>query len=90
MIPTTTPPPSSAPLPERRALAAIAWTHEERVHRMEVLGRRIAEHVGSMCEAGTPGGTSAEVRERAVAAFYEQLVVAERQLGRIREKHLLE
>jgi hypothetical protein len=86
----TTPPHASAPLPGRPALAAIPCTPEERVHRMEALGRRIAEHVSSMCEAGTPGGTSAEVRERAVAAFCEQLVVAERQLGRIREKHLLE
>jgi hypothetical protein len=60
------------------------------VRRTEALGRRIAEHVGSMCEAGTPGGASAEVRERAVAAFSEHLIVAELRLGRVREKHLLE
>jgi hypothetical protein len=58
--------------------------------RIEALGRRIAGHVQFMCAPGTPGGTSAEVREKALAAFYERLVVAERQLGRIREGLQLE
>ena len=53
--------------------------------RIEALGRRIAEHVQFMCAPGTFGGTSAEVREKALAAVYERLVVMERQLGRIRE-----
>ena len=53
--------------------------------RIEALGRRIAEHVRFMCALGTSGATSAEVREKALAAFYERLVVAERQLGQIRE-----
>jgi hypothetical protein len=52
--------------------------------RIEALGRRIAEHVRFMCALGTSGATSAEVREKALAAFYERLVVAERQLGQIR------
>jgi hypothetical protein len=54
--------------------------------RIEALGRRIAEHVQFMCAPGT----SAEVREKALAAFDERLVVAERQLGRIREGLQLE
>jgi hypothetical protein len=42
-----------------------------------------------MCTPGT-GGTSAEVREKALTVFYERLVVVERQLGRIREDLQLE
>ena len=57
--------------------------------RIESLGLRIAEHVQFMCAPGT-GGTSAEVREKARAVFYERLVVVERQLGRIREDLQLE
>jgi hypothetical protein len=48
---------------------------------IEALGLRIAEHVQFMCVLGT----SVEVREKALAAVYERLVVMERQLGRIRE-----
>ena len=49
--------------------------------RIAALGLRIAEHVQFMCAPGTSGGTSAEGREKALAAFYERLVVADRQLG---------
>ena len=49
--------------------------------RIEAPGLRIAEHVPFMCAPGTSGGTSAEGREKALAAFYERLVVADRQLG---------
>ena len=38
-----------------------------------------------MCHAGTLDGTSAEAKERAVTAFYERLLVVERQLGRIQD-----
>ena len=58
--------------------------------RIAALGLRIAEHVQFMCAAGTSGGTSTEVREKALAVFYERLVVADRQLGRIREGLQLE
>ena len=58
--------------------------------RIEALGLRIAEHVQFMCAPGTSGGISAEVREKALAAFYERLVAVERQLGRIRENLQLE
>ena len=54
--------------------------------RIEALGLRITEHVQFM---GAPG-TCAEVREKALAAFYERLVVVERQFGRIREGLQLE
>jgi len=36
--------------------------------------------------AGALSGASGEAKERAVAAFYERLVVLERQLGQIQEE----
>jgi hypothetical protein len=53
--------------------------------RIEALGLRIAEHVQFMCGPGASSGTSAEVREKALAAFGERLLVVEQQLRRIRE-----
>jgi hypothetical protein len=38
-----------------------------------------------MCQVGSLNGTSAEAKERTVTAFYERMVVAEGQLGRIQE-----
>jgi hypothetical protein len=38
-----------------------------------------------MCQVGSLTGTSTEAKEKAVAAFYEQMVVLERQLGAIKE-----
>jgi hypothetical protein len=60
------------------------------LQRIEALGDRIADHVRFMCEPGTTEGNSAEAKERARAAFYERLLVVERQLGRIKEAFLLE
>jgi hypothetical protein len=37
--------------------------------RIEALGQRITEHVQFICAPGTSSGTSAEVREKALAAF---------------------
>jgi hypothetical protein len=53
--------------------------------RIEALGLRVAEHVQCMCAPSTAGGASAKVTEKALAAFYERLVVVERQLGQIHE-----
>jgi hypothetical protein len=66
--------------------ATAPRTPEERLRRIEALGRQITEYVGFMCQAGTLGGTSAEAKEKALAAFYDRLVVAERQLGRIHDE----
>jgi hypothetical protein len=67
-----------------------AGTVEERLERIQALGERIAEHIVFMCRPGTPSGTSTEVKEKAVEAFYERLIVVERQLGLIKEGMLLE
>jgi len=38
-----------------------------------------------MCQVGNLNGTSAEAKDKAVAAFYEHLVLLGGHLGRIRE-----
>jgi hypothetical protein len=60
-------------------------TTEEHLKRIEALAERIAGYIRFMGQVGTMNGTSAEMKERAVAAFYERLTLAESQLGRIRE-----
>jgi len=66
------------------------WTTEERLHRIEVLGQRINDYVQFMCQVGNLNATSAETKERAIVAFYEQLVVMERQLAHIHDGFQLE
>jgi hypothetical protein len=53
---------------------------------IEAVGRRIAGHVEFMCQVGTLQGSSAEAKEQAVAAFYERILIVERQLARIQEE----
>jgi hypothetical protein len=38
-----------------------------------------------MCRAGNLDGTSAEAKNKAVAAFFERMVVVEGELGRIHD-----
>ena len=64
-------------------------TTEERLKRIAALGERIAAHVQFMCQVGSLGGSSTEMKELSVTAFYERLIVVERQLGRLREDLLL-
>ncbi len=61
------------------------WTTAERVQRIEAIGQRINSYVQFMCQVGNLNGTSAEAKEKAVAVFYERMVILERQLGRIQE-----
>jgi hypothetical protein len=61
------------------------WTTEERLRRIEAMGQRIHGFVDFMCKIGTLDGTCAAAKERAIAAFYDRLVVVERQLGKIQE-----
>jgi len=64
-------------------------TSEERLKRIEALGERIIGHVRFMCQVANLGGSSAEMKERAVTAFYERMILVESQLGRLREELLL-
>ena len=61
------------------------WTTEEHQQRIAWLSQRINSYVAFMCRVGNLDGTSAEAKDKAVAAFYEQLVVVERELGRIHD-----
>ena len=65
-------------------------TMEERVHRIEALGKRIDSYISFMCQIVTQAGSSAEVKERAVMAFYAQMVVVESQLAKIHDELRLE
>ncbi len=60
-------------------------TTEEGLHRIQALAQRIDKYVKDICAVGTLSGTSAEAKEKAVAAFHERMVVFERHLGRIHE-----
>jgi hypothetical protein len=62
------------------------WTTEERLQRIQVMGQRIAGYIQFMCKVADLTGTSAEAKERAVQAFYEQMTIVDRQLGRIQEE----
>lgn len=61
------------------------WTLEERLQRIDAMGQRISGYIRFICQVGSLTGTSAEAKERAVAAFYERLAAAEGQLSRIQE-----
>ena len=74
-----------------RPLAATPpWTTAERLQCIAALGQRIQDYVQFMCQAGNPNSTSAEVTEKAVLAFYEQLSLLETRLGRIHDDFQLE
>ena len=67
-----------------------AWTMEERLHRIEALGQKIADYVRFMGQVVGQNGASAEAKERVVTAFYDRIVVVEKQLARIQENFRLE
>jgi hypothetical protein len=61
-------------------------TPEERLQRIEAMGQRISGYVQFMCKVEHLNGSSGEAKEKAVAAFYERMLILERQLGRIQEE----
>jgi hypothetical protein len=81
---------SRAAAPLRPVALTPPWTMEERLHRIEVLGQRINGYVQYMSQDGNLNATSVETKERAIVAFYEQLVVTERQLAHIHDSFQLE
>jgi hypothetical protein len=60
-------------------------TTADRLQRIETLGKRIDAHVQSICQVGSLNGTSTETTDKAVIAFYEQMVLLERRLGLIQD-----
>lgn len=63
---------------------------QERLRRIEMMGQWVNGYVQFMCQTGNPNAASAAVTDKAVAAFYEQMVVLERRLARIHEAFCLE
>jgi hypothetical protein len=86
---TKSPPPTSPPLSEAELLEglypALPLTTESRLECIAALAAKIKEYIRFICKAGSLKGTSSEAKDKAVTAFYEQMVVVERQLGRIHE-----
>jgi hypothetical protein len=81
--------PAAAPV-QRPLTDRPPWTTEERLKRIEAMGQRINGYVQFMCAIGNQNRTSAEARDKAITAFYEQMVVLERQLGLIQDEFKLE
>src|SRR5262249_52397279 len=79
-VPLPTEAPSSAPWSTQPA------NMEERLRRIGVMMKQIAGYVQFMDQVGTLSGNSGEAKERAVSAFYDRMVVLERQLARIHEE----
>jgi hypothetical protein len=65
------------------------WTTEEQQERIAWLSQRINGYVQFMCKIGNLDGTSAEAKEKAIAAFYEHMIVVERELGCIHDNFQL-
>ena len=90
MTTKTTPPSRSVarldtPLPPPTPWQPPSLTTEDRLQQIEVLGQRINGYVQFFREVGVLGGSSGEAKARAVAEFYEQLVILEGRLCRIQE-----
>jgi hypothetical protein len=60
-------------------------TTDARLRDIAAIGQRIHGYVQFMCQIGNLGGTSAEAKETAIAAFHERLAALERQLARIHD-----
>src|SRR5256885_9770124 len=80
-----------APAPVVEDSQPEAWktpplTTEERLQRIQALGKRVEGYVQYMCKVGSMISTSTEAKDRAVAAFYERFIFLERELNRIQEE----
>jgi hypothetical protein len=58
-------------------------TVADRLRHIRVLGERIDGYIRFMCAVDRMGGSSAEAKEKAVAAFLERLAAIERELAQI-------
>jgi hypothetical protein len=89
----TSPPAAKKPLP-KPVLEGVTlkppYTLEERLHRIEALGKRMDGYIKYMCQIATQAGSSNEAKERAVTLFYNQLVIVESQLAKIHDELRLE
>jgi hypothetical protein len=67
---------------EEPAVGTMAW----RLASVAALGKRVEEHVASICKLGDLKSSSAEAKDRAVVDFHDRLVAMEGHLARIVEE----
>jgi hypothetical protein len=72
------------PLPQQAPLPPCVTT-QERLIQIQLLGRRVLEHVRAVAAIDAVPGTSTEARDKAVAAFHERLLLLERALEKVLE-----
>ena len=84
--PARSPSPSAVQEPNAGPWYTPPWTTAERLQRIEALGPQSTRYIQYICQVDSLDGTSAEAKEKAVIAFYDRLLVLERQLGRIQEE----
>lgn len=77
-------------LPGNPAAESHPLTLEERLHRIETLGKRIRGHIDAIARIAHEPGTSPDGKERAVRAFHEKIILVEGELGRIHEELQME
>jgi hypothetical protein len=65
-------------------------TVEEYLHRIEAMGKRIDSYIQYICQLTGQSGMSAEVKERAVREFYQEMILVDGQLARIHDLLRLE
>jgi hypothetical protein len=75
---------------KKPAGAAPPMTLDEYVYRIEALGKRIDVYLRFMGRIVEHTGLSDEMKTRAIIAFYEKLIIAEQQLGRIHDEFSLQ
>jgi len=72
------------PLPQQAPLAPCVTT-ADRLTQIQLLSRRVVEHVRAVTAVAEVQGTSAEARDRAVVMFHERLLLLERTLEKVLE-----
>jgi hypothetical protein len=87
-------PGAGAPVARDNPMVAVWQTAPpdaaELLRRIAALGQRITAYVEFMGQADNRNGASAEAKDKALAAFYDKLLVVERQLARIHDNFRLE
>ena len=75
-----------------KSMPAVTTTggSADRLRDIEIIGERINGIVRFMCGIEGLAGTSGESRERALVAFHDSLVTAEKRLAHIQDKFRLE
>ena len=74
------------PISNSWSMSMIPLTTEDRLTRIQALGKRIDGYIAFMCSVNQMNGSSAEAKHKAVQVFYERLRTVEQELGQIQEE----